>query len=62
MIFSTPYTVKGGEVATGISTDSGFSSLQEAREMLGPPDEIHPRYVVYGTDAERIAYSDFAFN
>ena len=62
MIWSTPFTVEGGEVATGKSTDSGFSSLQEAREMMGPPDEIHARYVVYGTEEERIAYSDFAFN
>ena len=62
MIYSTPYTVKDEEIATGKSTDSGFSSLQEAREMMGPPDEIHPRYVVYGTEGERIAFSDFAFN
>lgn len=62
MIFSTPYTVKDGEVATGRSTDSGFSSIDEAQEMMGAPDETYPRYVVYGTEEERIAYGDFAFN
>ena len=62
MIYSTPYTVQeDGTTDTGMSVDSGFSSIIEACDLLGDPDEVHIRYVVYGTEEERIAYSDFPF-
>jgi len=33
---------------TGASTDSGFTSLDEVREMMGDPDMAHPRMLTYG--------------
>ena len=62
MIWSTPYTVKGEEIITGLSTDSGFESINQVCDVMGDPDAVHLRYVVYGTGEERVAFSDFAFN
>lgn len=63
MIYATPYTVdEDGQTFTGISADSGFATINEACSVMGDPDEVHIRYVVYGTGKERVAFSDFAFN
>ena len=62
MIFSTPYNVKGDTVTTGLSVDSGFESINQACDVMGDPDEVRIRFVVYGTGEERVAFSDFRFN
>ena len=63
MIWSTPFTVKGGDlIITGLSIDSGFDSINDICDVMGDPDEVHIRYVVYGKEEERVAFSDFAFN
>ena len=58
MIYATPYdrdTLK----TTGLSVDSGFNSLDDVVEALGPPDHFsHPRWFAYG----ETAFSDFPFN
>jgi hypothetical protein len=61
-IWSTPYTVKDGEITTGISVDSGFETINQACDVMGDPDAVHIRYVVYGTEEERVAFSDFPFS
>ena len=62
MIWSTPYTVKGEDITTGRSVDSGFASINDACDVMGAPDEVRIRFIVYGTGEERVAFSDFAFN
>ncbi len=62
MIYSTPYAVKGDRVITGLSVDSGFESINQVCNVMGDPDEVHIRFVVYGTDEDRVAFGDFAFN
>jgi hypothetical protein len=62
MIWSTPYTVKGEEITTGLSVDSNFESINQVCDVMGDPDAVHIRYVVYGTDEERVAFGDFPFN
>ena len=58
MIYATPYdpnTLK----TTDLSTDSGFTSLDDVVVMLGEPVIRHPRWLTYG---DGLAFSDFPFN
>lgn len=47
MIYLTPYS-RDTLQCTGASTDSGFTSLDEVREIMGEPDMAHPRMLTYG--------------
>lgn len=47
MIYLTPYDTATLR-CTGASTDSGFTSLGEVREIMGEPDMAHPRMLTYG--------------
>ena len=56
MIYATPFDPVTLE-ALGQSTNSGFESLEQVKEMLGPPNTDNKRSLIY----DGIAYSDFAF-
>ena len=62
-IYATPFTASNLQ-CTGHSTDSGFESIDQVVELLGP-DYITrtPRLVVYGPGDDRIVYSkDLTFS
>lgn len=46
-IFLTPYNPETLR-CTGASADSGFTTLDEVRQMMGEPDMAHPRMLTYG--------------
>lgn len=48
MIYLTPYNPDHPQrLCTGPSEDSGFSTLDEVRQMLGEPLHADPRYLLY---------------
>jgi len=68
-IYATPfkYAPKNSlerAVATGPSKDSGFESLDQVVELMGPDYEARtPRLVVYGPGEDRVVYSkDLTFS
>lgn len=54
MIYLTPYDTVT-LACTGASTDSGFTTLDEVRQIMGEPDMAHPRMLTYGDSC----FSDF---
>jgi len=60
-IYATPYNPTTKET-TGPSKDSGFESLDQVADMMGPPTHRSPRWLAYVTgDDQAIAYSEFVF-
>ncbi len=57
MIYLTPYDTVT-LTCTGASTDSGFTNLDEVRQMMGEPDMAHPRMLTYGDSC----FTDFALS
>lgn len=57
VIYLTPYNSETLR-CTGASADSGFTSLDEVRQMMGDPDMAHPRMLTYGDSC----FSDFVLS
>ena len=57
MIYLTPYDTVT-LACTGASTDSGFTTLDEVRQMMGEPDMAHPRMLTY----EDSCFTDFVLS
>lgn len=57
MIYLTPYDTTT-LACTGASTDSGFTTLDEVRQMMGEPDMAHPRMLTYGDSC----FTDFVLS
>jgi cystathionine beta-lyase family protein involved in aluminum resistance len=57
VIYLTPYDTVT-LACTGASTDSGFTTLDEVRQMMGEPDMAHPRMLTYGDSC----FTDFVLH
>jgi hypothetical protein len=57
VIYLTPYDTTT-LTCTGASTDSGFTTLDEVRQMMGEPDMAHPRMLTYGDSC----FTDFVLS
>lgn len=60
-IYATPYD---GETlqTTGLSTDSGFDTLDQVAQALGEPAIGDTRWLGYGEGGQMVAFSEFPFN
>ena len=62
IIYATPFR-NSDKQPTGPSTDSGFASLGQTRDAMGPDNGCtHPRILIYGDGEDRVAFSDFIFS
>lgn len=60
-IYATPFNASDKQ-ATGPSTDSGFTSIDDVVTLMGEPDVYRSkRMVIYGPGDERVAFSNFIF-
>lgn len=60
-IYATPFTDEPRE-CTGPSTDSGFQSLDEVVEVMGPDYVTRSRaMVIYGPGNDRVVFSRIIF-
>lgn len=61
IIYTTPFKASTLQ-PTAPSTDSGFTSINQVVELMGP-DHVskRDRVVIYGGDEDRVAFSDFPF-
>lgn len=60
-IYTTPFKASTKQ-PTAPSTDSGFTSIDQVVELMGPDHVVNTgRMVIYGSDEDRVAFSDFAF-
>jgi hypothetical protein len=56
MIFATPFDGSSMQ-CTGPSSDAGFASLEQVREVMGEPYAQGGAFLVYGGDVERVLFS-----
>jgi len=57
VVYATPYNL-ATRLATGASVPCGFDSVDEAVELMGPPDKRGSRWATYGDTV----YSDFVLD
>jgi len=59
MIYATPFT-NANKQSTGVSTDSGFKTLDDVVAIMGPPDLPRTKKtLIYGQGDDRVIFSDF---
>lgn len=59
-IYVTPFMATDRD-PTAASVDSGFETLDQVVEAMGPPTISYPAMVIYGEGEERVVFSRAVF-